>query len=308
MNGKQIFIWITRFGVLLFLFYLFFIIGTLAIHGAVPDVPSEPGLLPNDLGLLVIGISNTLLIIALILSSRWNGLKLIFGLVLAYYGAVTFLTQIETWYFLSKITVDEGLLVRLLIMGLPTAFLYIPIAVCILGKGRIKEKGKIDFKLAAVMPIKQWVWKLMIIALIYVILYWTAGYFIAWQNPVLRTFYGSSGDIVPFWEHTVNTLITEPGLFPFQFLRGILWSLCALPVILGSKINVVWTSILLGLFFTIPQCLGLLIANPLMPNASVRYSHLIEVGTSNFVMALLIVWLFHREHKSLRDFLNITIK
>ncbi|MEQ9297164.1 MAG: hypothetical protein RIF33_01305 [Cyclobacteriaceae bacterium] len=213
MNGKHIFSWILRFSALLILFYIFFIGGTLAISDLLPDTPSEPGLLPNNIGMLILGISNTLLVIALILSSRWRGWKLAFALAFSYYGAVTFLTQIETWYFLSEITVDGQLLEGLFIMGLPVAFIYVPLAVWILGKTQAKDD--VIPSTALIMPVRQWVWKLTFIALAYLMLYWLAGYFIAWQNPSLRAFYGSPGEIVPFWRHTANTLHTNPGLFPF---------------------------------------------------------------------------------------------
>ncbi|MEK6478185.1 hypothetical protein WJR50_11640 [Catalinimonas sp. 4WD22] len=308
MNGRQIFNWSIRFVVLLILYYVFFISGTLAITGLLPDVSSEPGLLPNDIGLLIIGIANTVLIILLILSSRWYGWKLAISLAFAYYGAVTFQTQIESWYFLLPSTIDEQLLLRLFMMGLPLAFVYIPLAVWILRKGKANDKDKIKPEPSLRLPPGQWIWKLMVIALVYLVLYWGAGYFIAWQNPNLRAFYGSPGDIVPFWEHTANTLAIDPGLFPFQILRALLWTLCALPIILGSKMHPGYTTILLGLFFTIPQCLGLLIENPLMPDASVRLSHLIEVGTSNFVFAMIISWLLHREHQSVQDLLGMKHK
>lgn len=303
MTGKQIFNWGLRFFALLILFYVFFISGTLAISGLLPDVPSEPGLLPNEMGMLILGISNTLLVMGLILSSRWYGWKLVLALAFSYYGAVTFLTQIETWYFLSEITVDEQLMFRLFIMGLPVAFVYLPLAVWIMGKTRAPD-NKMSSS-ALVMPASQWMWKLSIIALAYLVLYWGAGYFIAWQNPNLRAFYGSPGEIIPFWRHTANTLDTNPGLFPFQVLRAMLWTLCALPIIRGSKLNIWWTTVLLGLFLTIPQCLGLLIENPLMPNASVRLSHLIEGVSSNFVFAVIIAWLLHREHNSIQDLFGI---
>jgi hypothetical protein len=303
MNGKQILIWMGRIAALLMLFYGLFIGGTLAVSGMLTDVKSEPGLIPNDIGFLIIGITNTLLVIGLILSSRWNGWKLALRLAFAYYGAVTFLTQIETWYFLSNITVDEKLLPRLFIMGLPIAFVYVPLAVWILGKGRTKDNTKPT--LAIVIPVKQWVWKLIVIAIVYLVLYWGAGYYIAWQNPELRAFYESPGEILPFWEQTTNTLYADPGLFLLQILRAMLWTLCALPVIRGSKINIWWTAFLLGLFFTIPQNLSLLLENPLMPIASVRLSHIIEGVSSNFVFAVCIAWLLHREHKSIKDLFGI---
>jgi len=158
------------------------------------------------------------------------------------------------------------------------------------------------------MPVKQLLFKLLGIALLYIVLYWGAGYYIAWQNPDLRSFYGSPGAILPFWEHTTNTLRTDSGLLPFQALRAMLWTLCAIPIIRGSKVNAWWTAILLGLFFTIPQISGLILENPLMPLASVRLSHMIEGIASNFVFGMITVWLLYREHNSLKDLFGIKIK
>ena len=306
MTGKPILIWTARLGSLFILFPVFFISGTLALSGQLPDVPSEPGLLSNSTGLLTIALANTLLMVALIRSSRWQGWRLALTLAMAYYGAVTFMTQIETWYFLSAITIDEKILMRLFIMGLPVAFIYVPLAVWIIGKGRAKTTPQANT--ALVLPFKQWIWKLGTIALCYLLLYWCAGYFIAWQNPALRAFYGSPGAIVPFWEHTRNTLLTNPDLFSFQILRGLLWILCTLPIIGGSKLSIGRTTILLGLFLTVPQCLGLLLENPLMPIASVRLSHLMEGLTSNFLFAVIIVWLLHRAHTSIPDLFRFNHK
>ncbi len=271
----------------------------MAVAGLLPETESEPGLIPGNIGFLIFGLLNTLIIIALILSSRWYGWKLALALAFGYYGAVTFLTQIETWYFMSEVTVTAKLLPWLFIMGLPIAFIYIPLAVLILGKRR--SSPAIEPATAVNMPVKHLVLKLVAIAIVYIVLYWGAGYFIAWQNPDLRSFYGSPGAIVPFWEHTMNTLRTDSGLLPFQALRAMLWTLCAIPVIRGSKVSTWWTAILVGLLFTVPQISGLILENPLMPQASVRLSHMIEGLASNFVFGMIIVWLLHREHNSLKD-------
>lgn len=131
--------WILRFFVLVVLFNVFFIGGSLAVSGLIPDIKSEPGLVSAETGMLIIGIINTLLITLLVLSSRWSGWKLALGLAFAYYGAVTFMMQIETWYFLSDITVGAKLLPRLFVMGIPVAIFFIPLSVWILGKGRAKS-------------------------------------------------------------------------------------------------------------------------------------------------------------------------
>lgn len=298
MNAKQIFIWTGRTVLLLVLFLILFVIGSMAVSGLLPDRSSEPGLVPNEIGFMIFGVLNTILIISVILSSRWYGWKLALALAFAYYGSVTFLPQIESWYFLSEVKASTDLLQGLFIMGLPIAFIYIPLAVLILGKRRAKE---MDANVVTVhIPKKQLLLKVIAIALVYIILYWGAGYFIAWQNPELRTFYGSPGAITPFWEQTVNTF-NDGGFFPFQFLRGLLWTLCAVPLVYGSKLKTWHTAVLLGLFFTVPQVLGLILENPLMPSASVRLSHIIEGFSSNFTFGLIIVWLLHREHTSFLD-------
>jgi len=303
MNIKLILIWTGRIVLLLSLFFILFVIGSMAVSGVLPDIESEPGLVPDNIGFLIFGILNTILIIALILSSRWHGWKLVLTLAFAYYGAVTFLPQIETWYFMSNITVSSKLLPRLFIMGLPVAFIYVPLTVLILRKRRMNSI--IEHTATVKMPVKQLLFKLLGIALLYIVLYWGAGYYIAWQNPDLRSFYGSPGAILPFWEHTTNTLRLDSGLMPFQALRGMLWTLCAIPIISGSKVNAWWTAILVGLFFTIPQISGLILKNPLMPIASVRLSHMIEGIASNFVFGMIIVWLLHREHNSLKNLFGI---
>ncbi len=295
--------WMLRFILLYVLFLVSFLLGSMAVAGVMPDSAiSEPGLVPVTSGLLIIALANLLVIAALILSSRWGGWRLAGSLALAYYGAVTFLAQIETWHFLSSITVSPQLLRRLFVMGVPTAFLFIPLAVWVLGKGRATSEASPNP--ALVMPIPQWMWKLAAIAVAYLVLYWGAGYFIAWQNPELRAFYGQPGDALPFFTHTASTLRHDPMLFPLQILRALLWVLCALPVIRGSRLDPWWTALLVGLLFSV-QNLVHVIANPLMPVASVRVSHMIETASSTFVFGALVVWLLHRAHHSMGDLIGI---
>jgi hypothetical protein len=302
--ARSFFKWTFRLILLFVLFIVFLMIGSVAVEGVMPDIAiSEPGLVPVTIGLAIIALANLLVIAALILTSRWSSWKLAVSLALAYYVAVTFVMQIETWYFLSSITVSPQLLPRMFLMGIPTAFLFIPLAVWVLGKGHATADTLPNP--ALVMPIQQWIWKLAAITLAYLVLYWGAGYFIAWQNPELRAFYDQPGKALPFLTHTADTLRHDPTLFPFQVLRALLWVLCALPVIRGSRVNLWWTALLVGLLFSVPQNVGHIIANPLLPVASVRLSHMIETASSTFVFGSIVVWLLHREHHSLGDLIGI---
>lgn len=294
---------------LYFLFLAFYVMGALFV--SVPEAAvsgmagsetavSEPGLVAPTSGLLLIALVNLMIIIPLIQTSRWGGWKLALILALSYYGVTTFVIQLESWYFLTLATsiVDAQTLPRLFLMGIPPAFFFIPLAVWILGK----HSSTVDTTSnpVMIMPIRQWIWKLITVVAAYLLLYWLAGYFIAWQNPVLRAFYGQPGPALPFFAHTLNTL-RNSRLFVLQILRALLYVLCMAPVIRGSKLNPWWTALLVGAYFSLPQNIALILENPLMPSASVRLTHLIETVSSNFICGLFMVWLLHREHHSCGD-------
>lgn len=298
MKLKKILIWAFRLIILTALYFPIWILGSMAIGDLMPEVLSESGLLSEEIGLLILGIINTLLIIGLIVSSRWNGWRLASILALAYYGAFTFITQVETWYFLTEITVSPELLPRLFIMGLSIPIIYIPLAILICRKWKRRDVATENLNM--IMPFKQFLLKLGIIAIIYLVIYWLAGYYIAWQNPELRAFYGNPGEIEPFFTHTFATFSNTPSLIFLQLVRGMLFAIIVMPLILGSKVKPWLTGLLVGFLFAVPH-LGHIMPNPLIPLASVRLSHMIETATSTFIFGLIIVWLLHRRHSNLKD-------
>ena len=298
MNLKKILIWAFRLILLTVLYFAVWILGSMAIGDLMPEVPSEPGLLSEEIGMVILGIINTILIVGLILTSRWNGWRLASFLALAYYGAFTFITQVETWYFLTETTVSPKLLPRLFIMGLSIPIIYIPLAILICRKWKKRDVATENPNM--IMPFKQFLLKLGVIAIIYLVIYWLAGYYIAWQNPELRAFYGSPGEIEPFFTHTFATFSKTPSLILLQLVRGMLFAIIVMPIILGSNVKPWLSGLLVGFLFATPHLVHIL-PNPLMPIASVRLSHMIETATSTFVFGLIIVWLLHRRHSNLKD-------
>lgn len=298
MNLKKILIWAFRLILLTVLYFPVWILGSMAIGDLMPEVLSEPGLLSEEIGMVILGIINTILIVGLILTSRWNGWRLASFLALAYYGAFTFITQVETWYFLTEITVSPKLLPRLFIMGLSIPIIYIPLAILICRKWKKRDVATENPNM--IMPFKQFLLKLGVIAIIYLVIYWLAGYYIAWQNPELRAFYGSPGEIEPFFTHTFATFSKTPSLILLQLVRGMLFAIIVMPIILGSNVKPWLSGLLVGFLFATPHLVHIL-PNPLMPIASVRLSHMIETATSTFVFGLIIVWLLHRRHSNLKD-------
>ena len=63
MNLKKILIWAFRLILLTVLYFPVWILGSMAIGDLMPEVPSEPGLLSEEIGMVILGIINTILIV-----------------------------------------------------------------------------------------------------------------------------------------------------------------------------------------------------------------------------------------------------
>jgi hypothetical protein len=188
------------------------------------------------------------------------------ALAFVLYGVMTFMPQIESAVFLTRL--PAGMLPRLFLMGALVAVPFSVLAVVILGKGR---SGPADAAQnpRLVMPFREWAWKLAALAALYVVLYFTFGYFIAWRDPVVRAYYRGT-DEGDFFTHFRSVVRDTPWLVPFQILRGLLWVGFALPVVRMNS--------------------QLLLPNPFMPEP-VRMTHLIETASSNFLFGAVVGWL-----------------
>jgi hypothetical protein len=248
-------------------------------------------------GLLIVCSLTVLVIMLMIYSSRWHGWKLIVAMSVAFYLVMTLVMQLEAWYFLLGISIGPELMSRLFLQGIPTAFIFIPLAVLVMGRIRPIE---IDTVAPTVipMPVKEWIWKLGLIYLAYLVLYYAAGYFIAWQNPEVRAFYGSPGEALSFFQQMVHIFRDDPWLTPYQLLRTLIWVAGAYLLIRGSRLPLWQTALVVGLALSVPQNIGHLLPNSLIPVNSVRISHLIETASSTFVFGLIVTWLLYPKYIS----------
>jgi hypothetical protein len=206
------------------------------------------------------------------------------------------MSQIESVVFHI---LPPGMLPRLLLMGVLIAAPFSPLAVIILGKRKRDTATTNEPNSRLLMPKKEWAWKVAVIAIAYLILYSTFGYFITWTNPAVQAYYGGI-DEGSFFAHMKVVFTITPWLEPFQALRAMLWVLLALPVIRMMKGRWQETALAVGLLFSVLMNSQLLLPTPLMPEA-VRMTHLIETASSNFIFGYFIVWLLHRHHSSLSD-------
>jgi hypothetical protein len=292
--GKTI-SWSMRFVSLVVLYFVFLIFSGKLVAPYLPTTPAEPGPVPELTGLVIVCAATVLVVMGMIHSSRWQGWKLVLSMSVAFYLIMTLVTQLEAWYFLLGNTVGPQLMTRLFLQGIPTAFLFIPIAVLVTGRLR-PLPGETASPVIVPMPLKEWLWKLGTIYLAYLVLYYSAGYFIAWQNPELRAFYGSPGDALPFFQQMWHIFTTDPWLTPYQLLRTLIWVAGAYLIICGSRLPLWETALIVGLALSVPQNVGHILPNSLFPLNSVRMSHLVETASSTFVFGLIVTWFLYPKY------------
>jgi len=121
-------------------------------------------------------------------------------------------------------------------------------------------------------------WKAPVVAVFYILCYFAAGHFIAWQSQAVRDYYDNVRQI------------DSALLIVFQFGRGLFW--CGLAWLLVHHLAVgPWrTALLVGLAFSGFMIPDLLFPNPVMP-WPVRAMHMVEVGISNLLFGIGAAWL-----------------
>jgi hypothetical protein len=263
-----------------------------AIAGAAVRLPAntqDPA--AGTLALIVVCVLQTLVLSYLILRSSWSGMRLALAIALVFYGVATFMPQIESAVFITSL--PAGTLPRLFVMGALVAIPFAALSVLVLGK---RKADPVDLNSTArlTMPASEWAWKLALIAVAYVTLYLSFGYFIAWRNPALRAYYG---DIDPgsFTGQIGHILRDMTWLVPFQIVRAMCWVAIAIPVMKMLKGDRLETALALGFLFAVVMNSLLLLPNPYMPE-SVRMSHLVETASSNFIFGVLVGWLLTERH------------
>ena len=255
--------------------------GALLAHVAPQPAPEEAG--AALLGLFVVSLLSAAVWSYVILRAGWTGWKLILTVFLVFYGVTTLMPQIETAFFITSL--PPGMLPRLFIAGAIMAAVFAPLSVLILGKARTRPNGVSGYSWPR-MSTGAWIAKLSLIVVIYLAIYFTFGYFIAWQSAAVRAFYGGQ-DPGNFFAQIASVLRDQPSLFLLQIVRALLWTAIAIPVVQMMKGKRWEAGLAVALLFAVTSS-QLLLPNPLMPY-DVRMAHLLETATSNFLFGWLIV-------------------
>jgi hypothetical protein len=142
-------------------------------------------------------------------------------------------------------------------------------------------------------------WRLPVAGLVFVVVYWLFGYFVAWQFPAVRQYYSGSPELVPFFRHTAATVTGSPWFLPVQFGRGLLWGLLALLAVKLMGGSRTWSILAVAAVFTLFG-LQLLVPNPMMPT-EIRLPHLLETSSSMLLYGAFLGWFLGPAPRGLRS-------
>lgn len=229
--------------------------------------------------LLMVCVLDTIVLSYPVLRSRLTGWRLVLTIFFVFYGIVTFLSQIETVVFIKYLVdiVPAEMIPKLFVQGAIVAALFSPLIVLIHGKMK-GEKKSVEMPRRLVMPLKEWIWRLILIAIIYVVIYISFGMFV---------FKPLAGDA--FQEYYAD-LQMPAWILLFQVGRAMAWTVLALLVMRGMKGDWWEAGLAVSLLFSVLMGGLLLIPTDIMPDR-IRLAHFVEVSTSNFLFGWLAVWL-----------------
>ena len=232
--------------------------------------------------LFISGVWTCFTIFFVIKHTDYSGKILFLNLLFVIFFIQYFMTQIETLFFgHAFIVLSKFDIVLLMLAGL---FPLLGVT-ALLVKFFQHEEDNIVYEREKI-NIKDILIKLGIIGIIYLCVYMLFGYFVAWQFEELRIFYSGSTEKLSFWEKLVNNVKTNPIIFPFQILRGILFGIAIIPIKnMVSKNKMVFiTSVCLVYLCT---AVVLIIPNALFPDM-VRIAHLIEMSSSMLLFGIIV--------------------
>lgn len=232
--------------------------GMLFFRGAAAIAPDGP--LNATQAMIVVNGVEAFLLAWLAGRMRLRGWPLGLTLAGALFGIETFQSLVEAVVFNNDLHLPMASVFNGAFSGLFRDTLA-GVAIAIMWRGDTLEPA---------LPLRGFVWKFPLLAVFYVVCYFMAGAFIAWQSPAVRAFYAHVSQI------SIATLLEV------QLVRGLIWAGLALLLVRSLRGGAWSRAALTGLSISVFMDLQLLYPNPVMP-WPVRVMHLIEVGVSNFV-------------------------
>ncbi len=229
---------------------------------------------------LALSVCVGVVVSALILRSRWRGWTLAGAIFVGVFGIATVAPQVETVFFLWNKLSHETIR-AIFLQGAISAALFAPLAVLILGKwpasvSRASVVGGLKFKTVAILVVA------------FVFLYMFFGYYVAWQNPAVRQYYGGL-EQPSFLSALQANWVNNPWVYALQVGRALLYTGCLYPLVRMLRGNRGEAAVLMALFLSIWTG-TLLLPNPLMP-VEVANTHFRETLGFSLVFGALAGWM-----------------
>ena len=255
--------------------------------GVPPESPPASQAEQARTAMILVGVCllQTIALSLAILRSRWTGWRLILAMFTIMFIGTAIVSHIDSLFFLQDMS--RVLIGKLVLASFLLSASFSGIAVWVLGRARRSgvESPPSEMEIHSG---SRWVMIFLALIVLHIVLYFVFGYYIAWQSPELRAFYGGE-DPGSFWLQMVSVVQGTPLLIPVQVLRGFLWALMAV-ILANSLTGSRWSAALItaGVFVMV-FALPLAIPNPLMPE-TVRIAHLIETVVSRGLFGFIAVW------------------
>lgn len=257
-------------------------IGNEIFPSSIMDMEVNSGSNP-ELMLFITCVLNTAVILYFIYNSKLRGWKLVGTIFLISFGIQYFMSQIETWWFNDSIDFPIMGIWAIVSGGAIMTFLFSVTATLLTGRFKtiddsVGSKAEIDL-----LPmIKK---TILLAVVIWPMIYFLAGYLIAWQFDEVRVLYSGTTEMGSFLSIMEGNFAS--GLYFFQIFRGMLWVLIAMLVLTATKGSLIKKGVILGLLLSVLGSSQLLLPNPFMSDM-VRMGHLVETATSSFLWGFIM--------------------
>lgn len=248
-----------------------------------PQAPQMPANLL--LTFLLVSVSSGAALSYLILRASWHGWPLVGAIGVGMYGVSTVGPQMDSLFFLSN-KLPRGLIPAVFLQGAIATALFAPLAVLLLGKWRPVPGTPALFGRARMRAFSA-AWRVALMVVAFVFLYLFFGYYVAWQNPALRQYYGGQA-YSSFYASLEANWTYRPWIYSFQAFRALLYLACLYPLIRMLRVRRWETALAMALFLSV-WTTALLLPNPMMPT-SVAHSHFRETLGFSLVFGALAGW------------------
>ena len=263
------------------------------VTSAPPEAPANqtPSQRPDNplYPFLIFSVSVGVVLAYLVLRSSWHGWPLVGAIFVGMYGISTVATQVETLFFLSN-KLPHGMIRAIFLQGAIAAALFAPLAVLLLGKWRTSSPTLMTSTTDR-FHTSSFAARLAVIVVAFVFLYMFFGYYVAWQSPAVRQYYGGPEQASFFAALKANWMY-NPWIYLLQVFRALLYAACMYPLVRMLRVARWETALAMALFLSVWTTI-LLLPNPLMP-PDVAYAHFREILGFSIVFGGLAGWLLSK--------------